>query len=45
MRIMMKYSKGVDTTTRQILYLKLSISLGIYRSNGWAEMAKSMQAF
>lgn len=41
----MKYSKGVETTTRQILYLKLSISLGIYRSSGLAWMAKSMHDF
>jgi hypothetical protein len=29
MSVMMKYSNGVDTTTRQILYLKLSRSLGM----------------
>lgn len=45
MRIMMKYSNGVETTTRQILYLKLSISLGMYRSKGLAWMAKSMHDF
>lgn len=45
MSVMIKYSNGVDTTTRQILYLRLSISFGMYRSNGLAWMAKSMQAF
>ncbi len=45
MRAMMKYSKGVETTTFQILYLKLSRSLGMYRSSGVAWMAKSMQDF
>ena len=45
MRIMMKYSNGVETTTLQILYLKLSISFGMYRSNGRAWIAKSMQDF
>ena len=44
-RVMMKYSKGVETTTLQILYLKLSISFGMYLSRGLAEMAKSMQDF
>ena len=44
-RVMMKYSKGVETTTLQILYLKLSISFGMYRSRGLAEIAKSMQDF
>jgi hypothetical protein len=29
MRDMMKYSKGVETTTRQSLYLKLSRSRGM----------------
>ncbi len=41
----MKYSKGVETTTFQTLYLKLSLSLGMYRSRGVAWMAKSMQDF
>ena len=45
MRIMMKYSNGVDTTTLQILYLNESISFGMYRSRGLAWMAKSMQDF
>lgn len=33
---MMKYSNGVETTMRQILYLKLTRSLGMYRSSGLA---------
>ena len=45
MSVMMKYSKGVETTTRQILYLKLSISRGMYRSRGLADIAKSMHDF
>ena len=45
MRIMMKYSNGVETTTLQILYLKLSISFGMYLSKGRAWIAKSMQDF
>ena len=29
MSVIMKYSNGVDTTTRQILYFRLSISFGM----------------
>ena len=36
MRVMMKYSKGDDTTTLQSLYLKLSLFLGMYLSRGSA---------
>jgi hypothetical protein len=43
--IMMKYSKGVDTTRRHILYFMLFLSLGMYLSNGLACMVKSMQDF
>lgn len=43
--IIMKYSNGVDTTIRQILYLKLFRLLGMYRSNGRAPIVKSMQDF
>ena len=42
---MMKYSNGVETTIRQILYLKLTRSFGMYLSSGLAWMAKSMQDF
>ena len=44
MRSMMKYSKGLDTTTRHSLYLKLSLSFGMYRSSGRAWMEKSIHA-
>lgn len=36
MRVMMKYSKGEETTTLHSLYLKLSLSFGMYLSNGSA---------
>ena len=36
MRVMMKYSKGEETTTLHSLYLKLSLSFGMYRSRGSA---------
>lgn len=45
MSIMIKYSNGVDTTIRQILYLKLFRLLGMYRSNGRAPIVKSMHDF
>jgi len=45
MSVMMKYSNGVETTTRQILYFRLSRSLGMYLSNGLAWMAKSIHDF
>ena len=45
MRVMMKYSKGVDSTIRHSRYLKPTRSSGIYRSSGVALMAKSMQDF
>ena len=41
----MKYSKGVDSTILQSRYLKPTLSSGIYRSNGVALMAKSIQDF
>lgn len=41
----MKYSKGVDATILQILYLIESLSFGMYLSKGRAEIAKSMQDF
>ena len=44
MRSMMKYSKGLDTTPRHSLYLKLSLSFGMYRSSGRAWMEKSIHA-
>lgn len=43
--IIIKYSNGVDTTIRQILYLKLFRLLGIYRSKGRALIVKSIQDF
>ena len=45
MRVIMKYSKGVDSTILQSRYLKPTLSSGIYRSNGVALMAKSIQDF
>lgn len=45
MRPIIKYSNGVETTTLQILYLRLLLVLGIYLSNGRAWMQKSMQDF
>jgi hypothetical protein len=42
---MMKYSNGVETTIRQILYFIDSLSLGMYLSSGFAWMAKSMHDF
>ena len=44
MRVMMKYSKGEETTTLHSLYLKLSLSFGMYRSSGRAWMEKSIHA-
>ena len=41
----MKYSKGVDSTILQSRYLKPTLSSGIYRSNGVALIAKSIQDF
>jgi hypothetical protein len=41
----MKYSKGVETTILQSLYLKLSLSVGMYLSSGLALIAKSIQDF
>lgn len=43
--IMMKYSKGVETTIRHTLYLKLFRLLGMYRSNGRTPIVKSMHDF
>ena len=43
-RVMIKYSKGVLTTTLHSLYLKLSLSFGMYRSSGRAWMEKSIHA-
>lgn len=43
--IMIKYSKGVDTTMRHILYFMLFRSLGMYLSKGLACMVKSIQDF
>ena len=45
MRVIMKYSKGVDSTILQSRYLKPTLSSGIYRSNGVALIAKSIQDF
>jgi hypothetical protein len=42
---MMKYSNGEDTTTLQILYLKLFRLFGMYLSRGLAPIVKSMQDF
>ena len=44
-RVMMKYSNGVETTILQSLYLKLSRSFGMYLSNGLACIEKSMHDF
>lgn len=44
-RIMMKYSNGVDMTIFQILYLKLFRSFGMYLSSGLAPIVKSIQDF
>lgn len=33
---MIKYSNGVETTNRQTLYLKVSLSVGMCRSSGRA---------
>lgn len=43
--IIIKYSKGVDTTIRQILYLKLFLLFGMYLSRGRACIVKSIQDF
>lgn len=43
--IIIKYSNGVETTMRQILYLKLFRLLGIYRSSGRAPIVKSIHDF
>lgn len=43
--IMMKYSKGVDTTSRHILYFILFLSFGMYLSSGLACMVKSIHDF
>lgn len=45
MRIMMKYSKGVDTTILHILYFILFLLFGIYLSKGLAPIVKSIQDF
>ena len=44
-RVMIKYSKGVDSTIRHRRYLKPTRSSGIYLSKGVALMAKSIQDF
>jgi len=41
----MKYSKGVETTIRQTLYLNVLRFLGMYLSNGRAPIVKSMHDF
>lgn len=43
--IIIKYSKGVETTILQILYLRLLRLLGMYLSSGRAWMQKSIQDF
>lgn len=43
--IMMKYSNGVDTTSRHILYFILFLSFGMYLSSGLACMVKSIHDF
>ena len=45
MRVMMKYSNGVDSTILHSRYLSPTRSSGMYRSRGVALMAKSMQDF
>ena len=45
MRVMMKYSKGVDSTILQSRYFNPTRSSGMYLSKGVALMAKSMQDF
>lgn len=45
MRVMMKYSKGVETTSLHTLYLKLALLLGIYLSRGRASIVKSIHDF
>ena len=45
MRVMMKYSKAVDSTILQSWYLKPALSSGMYRSRGVAWIEKSMQDF
>lgn len=43
--IIIKYSNGVETTIRHILYLKLFRLFGMYLSNGRACIVKSIQDF
>lgn len=42
---MIKYSNGVETTIRHILYLTLFRLLGMYRSKGRACIVKSIHDF
>lgn len=44
-RVMMKYSKGEETTILHTLYLKLALLLGIYLSRGRASIVKSIHDF
>lgn len=44
-RVMMKYSNGVETTILHTLYLKLALLLGIYLSRGRASIVKSIHDF
>ena len=43
--VMMKYSKGADTTRLHIRYFTESLFFGIYRHNGRALIAKSIHCF
>ena len=43
--VIMKYSNGVETTIRQILYFTESLFFGMYRHRGLALIAKSMHCF